>query len=386
MPKIKTDQARLEDVNQILDLNIQEYGSDDVLATRNDFLWRYEQIPDGQAIIPVIRTEAGRVVGFIWVLPLPMRIKQQDVLGATGTNLVIHPDYRQGFGYIKLLRAFNRVFKEEKIPLHFSFISEDKYQQMNGGNKQSFWKKFFIFSEAARPPPEPRKTEAAWTIPFLAKPLDLSQILDSYFVKDWHHGINQQAGRLATPVFVRHSAPRPDKHIQIAPITEVDDSFDQFWKQVEDKYPVMLKRDQAFLKWRFAAVSNRRYQILVARHRQQMLGYLILRCTTIRDLNTGLIMDFLVEDSPLGRKAGPQLLAEAETIFRTEQMAMAAAIIPNFTQEYRLLTKFSYLNVPDAVTPRPFRFASFLHDLNQPELITLTPDDWFVTLADYESF
>src|SRR5262245_48042744 len=102
--QLTTGLAQAEDAAKILELNKLEYGINDILATPADFDWRCNQNPAGRAIIPVIRNGRHDVAGFIWVVPLRLRIKGQDRVVATGTNLVIQPEYRNTFAYIKLIR------------------------------------------------------------------------------------------------------------------------------------------------------------------------------------------------------------------------------------------------------------------------------------------
>ena len=128
--QVTADLARTEDTDAILKLNRQEYGPGDILATQADFAWRCNQNPAGQATIPVIRDHRGQVVGFIWLVPLHVRVRGQNRLGAAGTNLVIQPEYRQSFAYVKLIRRFDQAFQDLHIPLHYSFISEGKYGQL----------------------------------------------------------------------------------------------------------------------------------------------------------------------------------------------------------------------------------------------------------------
>ena len=148
----------------------------------------------------------------------------------------------------------------------------------------------------------------------------------------------------------------------------------------------MSIRNRAFLAWRFADISGRSYCTLVAHTHDQMLGYAILRCTTIRNIKTGLVMDFLVTDGALGKAAGTCLMAEAETYFRMHEMTLAAGLMAPFTSEYEILRQAGFVGVPSALTPRKFRFAFFVHDTSEKDLVSLSDRDWFVTLADYESF
>jgi len=169
---IIADLGRADDADRILELNRLEYGPGDILATRVDFAWRYNQNPAGQAIVPVIRDERGTVIGFIWIMPLYLRIKGQDRLAATGTNLVIHPKYRVTFGYLKLLRRFEQAFRDNNIPLHFSFVSERTCRRQRE-----------------------RAPQTVTTNPLLVKPLDAKSLAHTYFTKGWQRHIVTQAGQ-----------------------------------------------------------------------------------------------------------------------------------------------------------------------------------------------
>jgi GNAT superfamily N-acetyltransferase len=350
------------DIDQILALNKLEYGADDVLATRADFVWRHDQNPAGQAIIPVIRDRRGDVVGFIWLVPLQIRVKGQDYLAGTGIHLVIQPEYRRTFGYVKLIRRFEQALEDNNIPLHFSFVSEETYRRRLEQDPQT-----------------------VSTIPLLIKPLNFETLAQAYFNRKWPRFIGK-VGWLVSPFFSGKPLLNWNKDITARAIEQFDDSFDEFWCQARDKYPVMVIRNCAFLTWRFAPVSGRRYHILVAQLRDQMLGYTVIRCATVRGVKTGLILDLLVADHPLGIEAGARLMAQAEAFFRTQEVSLAAGLMAPQTTEYQILRQSGYRDLLPAIAPRPFRFAFFIHNTSQEALKLLSIRDWFITLADYESF
>jgi hypothetical protein len=360
---ISTDLAREEDADKILEINRLEYGADDVLATRTDFVWRYARNPAGQAIVPVIRDEHNDVIGFIWIVPMRIRVKAQDYLVATGTNLVIHPKYRDTFAYTKLIRRFQEALKDNDVPLHFSFVSEETFRR--------------------RREQDPRTVS---TISFLLKPLDFDALSRTYLAAGWQRFALSWAGRIASPFLFRRRLSASSGQVSVRTAAEFDEGFDQFWYSVRDKYPLMVIRDRAFLSWRFASVSGRQYQVLMAWSHDQMLGYAVLGSATVRGVKTGLIMDLLIADGPLAGAASVGLLAEAETTFRSQGMSLAGGLVPSFASEYRAMRRAAYADLPQAFMPRAFRFAYFLHSSVQRDLISLAAQDWFVTLADYESF
>src|SRR5262245_58489225 len=131
------------DIEQILALNQSEYGptsptpSTDVVATRASFAWRRDQNPAGQAVIPVIRNNAGELVGFLWLIPLRMRIRKQNYRAATGANLVVNRELRGTFAYTKLMRKFNQALKDCGAAFHFSFVSEENYRRLRADSPQT---------------------------------------------------------------------------------------------------------------------------------------------------------------------------------------------------------------------------------------------------------
>jgi hypothetical protein len=279
-----------------------------------------------------------------------------------GTNLVIQPEYRHTFGYVKLLRHFEYALRDHAIPLHFSFVSEENYKQLRANRPQT-----------------------AFTVPLLAKPLDYEALAEAYFTSKWKRFIGGRAGWLLSPLFSEKPLLKRNNEITIRTIEQFDGDFDEFWRHVQDNYPVMVVRDRAFLAWRFAPVSRRRYHILVAQLRGRMLGYTVIRCATVRGIKTGLILDLLVTDQPLGMEAGMYLMAQAEAFFRVQGMSLIAGMMVPWAKEYRILRRCGHRDVPLAIAPRQSRFAFFLHNASQETLNSLSTRDWFITLADYES-
>jgi hypothetical protein len=365
----KADFARDDrDIEQILALNQGEYGptspspSTDAVLTRASFDWRRDQNPAGQAVIPVIRNTAGDLVGFLWLIPLRMRIRKQDFRAATAANLVVEGAMRGTFGYTKLMRKFSQALKDCGAALHFSFVSEENFRRLRADSPQT-----------------------TFTVPLLLKPIDFKGLAQGYLTAKWQRFLVGKAGWILSPLFFRWSVFRRGIDISIEVIDQFDKSFDDFWGRVQDKYRALVIRDRAFLNWRFTPVSGRRYHILVARLKGEMLGYSVIRCANVRGVQTGLILDLLLLDTDQGREAGVQLIAYAEAFFRSQKTSLMAALMAPWSAEYRILGLMGCRNLAPLVNPRPFRFAFFVQDAHCEDLKSLSVEDWFITLADFES-
>src|SRR5206468_1896812 len=112
--------------------------------------------------------------------------------------------------------------------------------------------------------------EKTVTVASLVKPLDFVNLARPYFAKKWLRSIATRAGWIVPLFFLKRPSLHRRKDICIQMIDQFDESFDEFWSRVQDKYPAMVIRDRAFLNWRFAPVSGRRYHILVARAKDEM--------------------------------------------------------------------------------------------------------------------
>src|SRR5262249_9280559 len=206
------------DMDQVLALNLSEYGpqsprpSTDVVATRADFIWRRDRNPAGRAIVPVVRNHVGDVTGFLWLIPLRTRIRSRDYMAATGANLVIHPDARRTFAYVKLVRKLNRALGDRDIALHFSFVSDENYRRLRREN--------------------PKR---AFTVPLLIKPLDVPSLAQAYLRPKWQRAVCRYAGRLVSPLFFKRPVLHCKSDICIQTAEHFDASFDAFWRRIQDK-------------------------------------------------------------------------------------------------------------------------------------------------------
>jgi len=362
LSSLKSDMAREGDEDRILEINRLEYGPGDILATGEDFAWRQRQNPAGQAIIPVIRDHEGHVAGFIWVVPMRVRVGGQDFASAMGSNLVIHPDSRNSLGYAMLIRNFQRIFDERRLPFHFSFVSRETFLRERGAN--------------------PRM---AATVPALIKVYDWPKTLRAYAKgRRMEPGSGAFKGRKPSLLSSKREE-IVDQAILIRQKQGFDERFDRFWEGVRDKYSAFLIRDKSFLGWRFAPVSGRKYEVLVAETAGLMLGYAVLGCAIIRGVAVGLISDFLVSGDSLGREAGVSLLKEAGSLFRECGMEASAALAPRFSDEYRILRRAGFLPLPRFFSLRTSYFAVFLHPGSANAPASLSAKNWFMTFADYES-
>jgi GNAT superfamily N-acetyltransferase len=349
-----------EDKAGILRLNALQGGVSE-LAEGDYFDWLYERNPAGKPVLSVATEQAsGRIVGFIWYIPMHWRYFGTSVLAFLGANALVHPDYRHRGIYSSLQAMTVEECIERGAALLYAF-----------GRPTSI---------------KPAEALGFETIhmPLLAKPFDMEQLAQARGFGPALQVALNLGWRLAEATIFRPQSARGSVTLRWE--AGFDESFDQLWERVADKYPTAVIRDRVFLTWRFCSVPFRQYEILTARDGSELIGYAVLRCAEIQGVRTGLVMDLLVEPTARGDEVGLLLLTAATRRFREAGMWMATSLMLDHTQEYALLRRAgyvpcqrwlasrSYLLVVRGCSPQvvPGQMAGQIHD-------------WFVTLINHDA-
>lgn len=133
-------------------------------------------------------------------------------------------------------------------------------------------------------------------LPLYVYPLSCSRILQRYRTPKILAHISgpilqgllkgkQYLGNMGSP-----SVPRD---VAITRIHECDASFDVFWEKVAGAFPVIIKRDSVYLKWRFLNNPFWHYEIFKAERKGELLGYIVLREGLSKQFPSGVISDIL---------------------------------------------------------------------------------------------
>jgi hypothetical protein len=168
-------------------------------------------------------------------------------------------------------------------------------------------------------------------------------------------------------------------------VTCFDERFDQFWERVSDKYEIIIKRDRAFLTWRFYNTSFRSYEILAAKVGGELAGYAVLRCTEIEGIATGLIMDLLVEQGARGEAAGMLLVEQATCRFEEAGMALAGSLMLPHTHEFAILRKSGYVKAPERFSPQGFQLNAKSLSSEVSQEFLAQSSRWFITMANHDA-
>jgi GNAT superfamily N-acetyltransferase len=140
----------------------------------------------------------------------------------------------------------------------------------------------------------------------------------------------------------------------------------------------MVVRDAPYLQWRFLQVPLRRYDCFRATEDDELTGYLVLRVAEISGMRAGLIVDFVVDPSPAGDRAGRALLGQAMARLASEDLDLLASLMLPHAPEYRLLRRAGLRPLPRPLLPQRFRLVV----RDGPAVRELK--HWFLTMGDYD--
>jgi GNAT superfamily N-acetyltransferase len=347
----------------ILALNRVLYG-DVAISHKAYFDWLTAQNPAGEAVVPVAREkETGKVVGFIFHLPMRVSWAGEECLGILAVNVVVDRAYRRQGIYWAVQDAGLKGC--ERYNPHFTYVFPNHLSL-----KALMKWNYHVVSQ----------------IPILVRPLDISALTKTYFnnlLVQWGVDLGWRIGGVT--IWRRRCPCRDLSSSSIVEDGEFDEGYDRFWEQVKFKYDLMLIRDRAFLQWRFLDIPYRNYQVLSARQGTDILGYIVLREADIRGVMVGLIADFLVLPGERGNQAGSHLLYEVLQRFGKVQLPVSGGLALPHTQEFTLMQKAGYLRPPQSFAPQSFHLVVENLSDDVPSSALMDPGKWYVSIADHDA-
>jgi len=75
----------------------------------------------------------------------------------------------------------------------------------------------------------------------------------------------------------------------------LDNTYEEFWDKVKDRYPITIKRERKYLMWRYIEHPLIDYHFMVLRNKEKIVGYAIIHFETNNDdIKAGRIVDLIV--------------------------------------------------------------------------------------------
>jgi hypothetical protein len=333
-----------DDRRQVEALYRRVFGHDSADANRLRWEWQYRRNPNARPDGPLIwlAREGSTVVGQYAAMPVRLAVKSREIDAAWGMDVMVAPErQRQGLGEI-LFRTWDRSVGAS-LGLGLSDSSYRLFQKMR-------W-----------PDVGP--------IPCLVKPLSRRALRRP----TWPVGLNRLVSAITLP-WVRLVARTRPLQGEVRTIRHFDDSFTRLWERVSGQFDFAVRRDAAYLNWKFVQAPHVRYSIAALVRDGESAGYAVYRHLQEPRGRVTLLVDFLT--SPEDEAGFLTLLRWVDR----EARAADSDKIRTFAMHEgfrRLLRKSGYYSVKSTM-----EFVVKINAIDLPSGFYESTVGWHVTLGD----
>lgn len=260
------DRYRSDDRRGIEQLYRRTFGTQAADAVRLRWDWARRNPANTGAEPPfLIVREGPTVIAACPITPVRVSLRGLDSEGAwTSDPLVVTERQRQGLGEA-LLRAWER----------HSGVA------LGAG-----------LSEGTRFLLEKMRCPRAVTLPCLVKPLSRRALRRPH----WPIAVNRLVSALTLPFVLIVARARPLRE-QVEVVRRFDRDINRLWERIAPQLDLAVRRDSAYLNWKFIEPPHVRYLVAVLRRNDETHGYAIYRHLREPQGRVTQIVDFLVDPS-----------------------------------------------------------------------------------------
>ena len=259
------DRYRPDDKRGVEALYRRVFGRDAADSSRLRWEWQYRRNPNNPGHEPEIwiAREGPAIVGQYATMPVRLSLAGREVQGSWGMDVMVAPErQRQGLGEV-LFRTWDR-----NVGASLGLgLSESSYR---------------LFQKLRWPDVGP--------VPMLVKPLTRR----AFRRANWPVGLNRLVSALTLPVVKIVARSRP-LAAEVRMIQRFDDSFTALWEQLAPKFDLAVRRDAAYLNWKYVNAPHVRYSIAALRRDDRNVGYAVYRHVHEPRGRVTLLVDFLAD-------------------------------------------------------------------------------------------
>lgn len=338
------DRFRPEDRRQVEALYRRVFGPDMAEANRLRWDWQYRRNPNVPADGPLIwlAREGATVIGQYATMPVRVAVNGKEVDAAWGMDVMVAPErQRQGLGD-QLFRVWDRSVGAS-LGLGLSDSSYRLFQKMH-------W-----------PDIGP--------VPCLVKPLSRRALRQP----TWPTAVNRLVSYVTYP-WVRLVARARPLQGEVRTVRHFDETFTRLWERVRDQFGFAVRRDAAYLNWKYIQAPHVRYTIAVLERGGEAAGYVVYRHKPEPRGRVTLLVDLLTAPDD-----GPGMLTLLRWVDREARAADSDKIRTFAMHEgfRKLLRKSGYYSVKSSM-----EFVAKVNAIDVPAGFYDDTSRWHVTLGD----
>ena len=335
---------RPEDRKSVEALYRRVFGNDAAEASRLRWEWQYRRNPNNPGQEPEIwiAREGTTIVGQYATMPVRLSLKGRETQGSWGMDVMVAPErQRQGLGEV-LFRTWDR-----NVGASLGLgLSESSYR---------------LFQKLRWPDVGP--------VPCFVKPLTRRALRRP----NWPTGVNRLVSALTLPVVKIVARTRP-LAAEVRIIQRFDESFSALWEELAPRFDLAVRRDAAYLNWKYVTAPHVRYTIVALRRNDRNVGYAVYRHLHEPRGRVTLLVDFLTD--PADASGFSTLLGWIDREARQADSDKIRAYAMHAGYR-RALKRSGYFQVKSTM-----EFVVKVNGIEVDESFYERTDDWHVTLGD----
>ena len=241
------------------------FGPDAAEASRLRWEWQYRKNPNNPGGAPVIwlAREGPTVVGQYATMPVRLSTQGREIDASWGMDVMVAPErQRQGIGEV-LFRTWDRHVGAS-LGLGLSDSSHRLFRKLR-------W-------------PEPGP------VPCLVKPLTRRALKRP----SWPEPVNALVSAVTLP-FVKVIARTRPMRAEVALVRRFAPEFTGLWEQLAPSFAFAVRRDAAYLNWKYIEAPHVRYSAAALTRSGQLHGYAVYRHVQEPRGRVTSLVDFLVD-------------------------------------------------------------------------------------------
>jgi len=335
---------RSDDKRAVDALYRRVFGHDAAESSRLRWDWQYRRNPNNPGNEPEIwvAREGTTLVGQYATMPVKLSLGGRELQGSWGMDVMVAPErQRQGLGEM-LFRTWDRHVGAS-LGLGLSDSSYRLFQKLNWPN--------------------------VGPVPCLVKPLTRR----AFRRPNWPVALNRIVSALTLPVVMIISRARPVR-AEVRMIQRFDESFTTLWDTLAPKFALAIRRDAAYLNWKFVSAPHVRYSIAVVRRDDRNVGYAVYRHLHEPRGRVTILVDFLTDPDD---EAALQTLLNWIDREARQADSDKIRVFATHAAFRRVLRRCGYFQVKSTM-----EFVVKINAVDVPPSFYESTENWHVTLGD----
>lgn len=343
----------------VLKLRANVWGAEHPHTTPAFMRWQLKNTPAG-AGAGMMMIDGAEVLGFAGLLPRQVQLDGESLTAAQCVDYMVHTGARAGAGSFRIMSAWAQLARDLGFALGTGFPNANSREIVTRprlGWREVFWPALMVRPLSGSAVPE-----------FLSR------------------RIPPRLARYGVGLLAALTGARADLSLRNPPggepfvIDRFDPRFDILWQRAQAAGYSGLRRDAAYLNWRFVQQPVYSYLRIGWASRGNVMGYAVASLRDVLDMPSMLVIDLLVEPEVEG--IAEALLREVASRARIAGALLLASLAIGNSRMAGTLARAGFVTVPRRLNPKPFVMTT--HDLGNLRPLTVSKDNWHFTWAEMD--